>query len=583
MRRILRRMTEKLPREFRVLYKQFLLRVVDLEALSVHADVPRFLGQFAGVLILINVFQTIGFLFFQAGRPDLQGSPMIAVILRHAQGLVSMMMLVVGLIAVVSWDAIFPDRRDAMVLGPLPVRAGMILAAKVAACAAVVGLALVSLASGMGLVLPLVTGSWRVFAGYWIAMGASCVFVYGAVLALQGLMALALPRKMFLRISAGLQLAAFAWFVASYFLEPGLAGVDWLEAAAARGGLNGWPSYWFLAMELQIAGHMPSEMRGLVMRAWVGLAVVVVAAGVSLALCYLRTMKKTVEEPDLVPGRRGWHWLPRLGGEVETAVVRFTARGLGRSRHHRVIYAFYWAVIFAIAVSTLRSEWAGGWRLPVAQDFMMPTFAMMCLAVVGLRSTFALPVSLHANWVLRVTQLEPSQLYIAGARRALLLLSAGPAWGLAALMGLGFRPWGYVAEHLVVLAVVGWILVEVCMMGVSKIPFACSYLPGKTNLQYLFWGFAVVFLVVAMSLANLEVRVLGDPVKFAAMLGILVVMGAGLWAVNRQRARSAVLYYEELEPEVITTLGLAGAQLSAGIEAPPAGFADGMTAELEGP
>ena len=44
---MLRGWVEKLPLEFRVLYKQFLLRVVDLEALSVHADVPRFLGQFA--------------------------------------------------------------------------------------------------------------------------------------------------------------------------------------------------------------------------------------------------------------------------------------------------------------------------------------------------------------------------------------------------------------------------------------------------------------------------------------------------------------------------------------------------------
>jgi hypothetical protein len=42
------------------------------------------------------------------------------------------------------------------------------------------------------------------------------------------------------------------------------------------------------------------------------------------------------------------------------------------------------------------------------------------------------------------------------------------------------------------------------------------------------------------------------------MVGILAAMGAGLWAVNRRRARSAVLYYEELEPEVITTLGIGG-------------------------
>ncbi|HET7346256.1 MAG TPA: hypothetical protein VFJ10_02945, partial [Acidobacteriaceae bacterium] len=49
-----------------------MLRVVDLEALSMQADVPRLLGQFAGVLILISVFQAIGFLFMVGllgGRP----------------------------------------------------------------------------------------------------------------------------------------------------------------------------------------------------------------------------------------------------------------------------------------------------------------------------------------------------------------------------------------------------------------------------------------------------------------------------------------------------------------------------------
>jgi hypothetical protein len=218
---MLRGWVEKLPLEFRVLYKQFLLRVVDLEALSVHADVPRFLGQFAGLLILINVFRTLGFLI-PTGRPHLSHDDLLGMVWRQEHWLVSTAMLVAGLIAVVSWDAIFPDRRDAMLLGPLPLRPGTILAAKVAACAAVVGIALLSLASGMGVVLPLVAGSGRLFIGYWFAMAAACVFVYGAVLAAQGMMALLLPRKMFLRLSAALQLAAFAWFVASYFLEPGL-------------------------------------------------------------------------------------------------------------------------------------------------------------------------------------------------------------------------------------------------------------------------------------------------------------------------------------------------------------------------
>jgi hypothetical protein len=561
---MLQRLKERLPLEFRVLYGRFLLRVVDLEALSVEADIPRFLGQFAGVLILINVFRTLGFLI-PTGRPHLTHDDLVGMVCRQEQWFLSTMMLVAGLIAVVSWGAIFPDRRDVMILGPLPVRPRTILIAKVAACGAIVGIALVSLASGMGIVLPLVFGS-RLFPAYWLAMAAACVFVYGAVLAVQGLTALVLPRRIFLWTSAVLQLVAFAWFVGSYFLEPGLATPPETLKAAAAGGLRWWPSHWFFAMEQQLAGTLALELRGLAGRAWIGLGVVLVGAAASLLLCYLRTMKKTVEAPDLLPGRKGWRWTPRLGGAVETAVVRFTARGLTRSRHHRVVYAFYLSIAFAIAVSTLKTEMAGHWRLPVTQSYMMPTFAVMCLGVVGLRSVFSLPVSLNANWVLQVTQLHPSERYIAGTRRALLLLSAVPAWGVAALLGLGYRPWVHVAEHLVVLALVGWILVELCMIGVSKIPFACSYLPGKTNIQYLFWAFVVIFFPVAISLANEEVRGLAHPAGYGLMVGILAVIAGGLWAVNRAQARAAILYYEEREPEVILKLGIGGAKLTAGLE-----------------
>jgi len=48
-----------LPLQFRVLYRQFLLRVIDLEALSIEADIPRFIGQFAGVLIFISLVSAL--------------------------------------------------------------------------------------------------------------------------------------------------------------------------------------------------------------------------------------------------------------------------------------------------------------------------------------------------------------------------------------------------------------------------------------------------------------------------------------------------------------------------------------------
>jgi hypothetical protein len=56
----MRKLISRLQLSFRVLYGQFLLRVIDLEALSIEADIPRFLGQFAGVLIMISLLQAVG-------------------------------------------------------------------------------------------------------------------------------------------------------------------------------------------------------------------------------------------------------------------------------------------------------------------------------------------------------------------------------------------------------------------------------------------------------------------------------------------------------------------------------------------
>jgi hypothetical protein len=296
-------------------------------------------------------------------------------------------------------------------------------------------------------------------------------------------------------------------------------------------------------------------------RAWVALGISVAGAGTSLLLCYFRTMKKTVEQPDLVPGGSGRRLPMRWGNSLETAIVQFCIRSLARSKQHRVIYAFYLAISFAIAVSTIESVVQTRAARPVTPEFLMPTMLMLCLAIVGLRSIFSLPVSLKANWVLQVTQLRPSEHYIAATRRALLVMSAIPVWLVIAGLSLSFRPWHAVAEHLIFLALLAWLLAELSMLNVSKIPFACSFLPGKTNIQYLFWALAVVFIPIAMMLAHKEMIAFGNARLMAALLAVPAVFAAGLCVWNRREARSAVLYYEEQEPEVVMTLGLAGAIL----------------------
>jgi len=559
MRRLLRRFSQRLPLDFRVLFRQFLLRVVDLEALSIEADLSRLVGQFAGLLIVISSVQTVGFLD-SLGWPGMSRLELLGLAMRNEQSLLSATMLVAGLIAVVTWDNIFPDRRDVMVLGPLPIRPSTILAAKVAAAGCLLAIGVLALNFGMSVALPLVTGSvWqfpRVFAAYWFTNVSAGVFVYGSVLTLQGLTAALLPQRWFLRLSAIFQLAAFALFLSVWFFQPSFASPSALAWAQRQGILTRWPAFWFFALFGRISGVFPFSPAALAWRACAGLAAVIAGAAASLLLCYKRTMRKTAEEPDLIPGRSGRRWLLPFGDRLHTAVVQFSIRSLVRSRQHRVVYAFFLAIAFAIAVSTLKRVITTQHGQPLTAGFLMSTLMMLCLAVVGLRSILSLPVSLKANWVLQVTQLRAPERYIAATRRAMLAMATVPVWLTAAGLVLCHRPWRADAEHLLVLALVGSIVTDMSLIGVSKIPFACSYLPGKSNVQFVFWLYALVLTPLVMVFSRYELQILNQPLAYAVLVAVLAVIAWDLLLFNRHRAKSAVLYYEELEPVVITTLGI---------------------------
>lgn len=550
MRRLAAALATRMPAHFRVLYRQFLLRVVDLEALSIEADIPRFLGQFAGILLMFSLLRAVGILFFP---------PPPAAELAMQQSQFSLMMLVAGLVTVVTWDSIFPDRRDVMILAPLPVRPHTILLAKLAATAGLIGLAIVCFNCASSFAI---SGAFAGFAGlpryflaWWFTMAACSAFLYCAVLAVQGLTALLLPRRAFLRLSAILQLVAFALFLGAYFLAPTFSSLSEFANPANHTLVARMPSYWFVALFNQLAGRLPSQLTWLATRAWIALGIVVAGAGASLLLCYTHTMMKTVEQPDLVPGAAGFHWIPRFGGSLGAAIALFSFRSITRSRQHRLALAFYWSVIFALALAWIRSELKSPPE-PVNLDFLMSTFLMMGCAVFGLRGVFSLPISLHANWMLRVTQLRPTTKYLAATRLCLLLFGVVPISIIAAAFSFHFTPWQPAARHLAFLALAGWVLVEFSLVRFYKVPFTCSYLPGKTNIQVIFWGFVFVFFILGFTLETCELGALPRLPQYLTLMILTVAAAAGLYAFNRVKASSAVLYFEELPPEIITRLGL---------------------------
>jgi len=549
---LLQRGSEHLPRDFRVLHAQFLLRVIDLEALSIDADIPRFLGQFAGVLIMFSFLHAFAVYVAVLEYP-----------LRLEHYLISTMMLVAGLITVVSWDSIFPDRRDIMVLGPLPLRSATILAAKLCASASLLGIAILALNTAPGLVAPLLLGElhasifgfFQVLAAYWITMITATLFLFCAVLTIQGIASLLLPYRFFLRLSAILQLVCFGLFLTVYFFEPALGTLPELLSPPNRPVLEYSPQFWFLDLFNQINGSLPAELSWLATRAWIAFATVILGAAASLLLSYMRVMKKIVEQPDLDPTRSSLRWIPRIGGSLPAAIATFCFRSITRSRQHRIALAFCWSIVFAIFVSILRQV-ATNPPQPVSRGLITPTLIMMSCAVLGLRGLFSLPISLKANWMLRITQLRPTSNYVAATRRTLQLFGVLPVLAASAALASHFRPTTLAYRHIGFLVIFGCILVELSLMHFDKVPFTCSFVPGKTNIQFVFWAAAFAFTMLSLLFGIYERKALAQLSSYVTLMAWSTSIAVGLWVFNRLRSRTAVIYYDEVLPEIITRLGL---------------------------
>ena len=236
--------------------------------------------------------------------------------------------------------------------------------------------------------------------------------------------------------------------------------------------------------------------------------------------------------------------------------VRIHRPALLRNRQHRIILAFYLSIAFAIVLDMVGSAIAAKAPRPFSGEYPILTTLIMVFVVMGFVNVFSIPVSLTANWVLRTTQLHPASRYFAATRNTLLLLATLPAWLLCVGLGLTVRPMLQVAAHLAVLFLFGLILTETSLVNFHKVPFTCLLLPGNTNIQLVFWRTAAGVILLAMFVTSCEIPSLSNGRLYALLILTMGGIVAALWLLNQSRAKSAVLYYEEVPEAVITSLRL---------------------------
>jgi hypothetical protein len=554
-------------RQFRILYRDFLFRIVDLELLASRGEAQRLLAQFAALLAAFSLTFSIYFVP-RYGLSTLPWATLSRMGWVDQDLLISTTMAIAGLFTVLAWNNVLPDRRDCLILGLLPLRPRTVFAAKLAALATALGVAVAALNVFTGLAYPFAiaapdsgsAGILRAFGAYWTTMFAAGLFVCCALLSVQAIAANLLSYRLFLKLSSFLQLAAFFVILGVYFLKPPFArGLAWL------------PSFWFLGLFQKLNGT--GGFDALASSALRALYIVCPLAMASFSLAFHRYNRRIVEQPDIAPSDRSrpamrlvsWLAAKLIPRTLERAILLFTARTIARSRHHRLLLAAYGGIGLAVALAYTRDLLYGSrsyellWRNPRWNQpnapLLVGSFVLLFFSVMGARAVFSQPIALRANWIFRLTAVERAAAYFAAVRKSLLALVVVPILLAWAALFLAIWPTGPAVRHMIVLLVAGFLMVQFALKGFRKIPFACSYLPGKANLHVKLGLFAVGFLFVTTEAIELEYWALHNTTPYVVLLTVL--LAAAAWAYRRNVAASdAEIVFDEVEPADIEALNL---------------------------
>lgn len=488
----------------------------------------------------------------------------------------TLMMLVFGVVTLLEWDVLFPDRRDFLNLTPLPVRLRTLFAAKLASLAlftAAFSTAMMSLSS---VLFSIYLTQWRAdtvalavryVAAHLLAGFAACFAVFFAVVLLQVLLAAVLPEEIYRRATLVVRFALIAVFVfllLSFVAAPSVVGQAFRDLELLKEARHPFvfrfPPLWFVGLYEVLLGTRDAVFEAQARTAGLALALSFAAFLGSSALSYRRHVLKTLEVRKRRPVFFGFREGVRRAIDAaffrrpeERAVRGFFFDTIRSSPRHRMSLVYYLAVGAAMLFGLLAAN-RGSLRslTPVNGLFLVLPILVAATVVAGVRVVADRPASLEANWVFRLTETGRPGFYASGLKKAVLLGYVVPLF--LAVFALHAILWDgrTAALHAAFGFVVSGLVVDGAFFRYPKVPFACSWVPGRLKLQFTAVPILIGVLLSGTALAVVEKSILAVPARGFVFLAVAAAAWAALREGNRRFYRSSgLLFDEEPEPALI--------------------------------
>ena len=569
----------KLPRSvndrFKTLVRHFFSRFFDRESISEtgdeHANVVQLVAMLALPGAIVSLFTIVDHplirdevtrLWFRAGDRYI---------------FVCYSMVVMGFVMTFKWDSLFPDRRDYLILTPLPISLREFFAAKVTALCGFLLLFVVAINFFSCVIVPYayMVRDNRIdvvlpgFLAHTISVLGGSIFMAMFFGAFQGVLINLMTPSAFRRVSSWIQMISMTILVMVLLIMPGIAANVQVLVESHTRVLDYIPLFWFLGLyeTLNPEGTLiPASST------WAAMAVkATLVVGVIFVLTYLisyrRYSKKILEgvESNVFTQpvhQRASAWLLNhslLLHPFQRASFYFISRIFGRSAKHRLFLAMYGGIGLALTVSSLfvlRKETT--FVLSISRRGLMEAPLILSFFVVsGLRATFNIPYELAANWIFQITSGSDPAEHLKATRKWVFWRGIVPVYALFAPLEFLRFDLSTVIFQVAFGLIVAGLLMELFFFQFNKVPFTCSYLPARSHLAFLAGAYLYGFTIYTSTIGMLQQWV-GASMQHS--VGFFVFTGGALallsWYRRSRHDRQVEIVYEDDADPLVRQLNL---------------------------
>jgi hypothetical protein len=393
----------------------------------------------------------------------------------------------IAIVAAARWQSLIVDRRDALVLGSLPLTPRAIVVAKLAALAGYTVLVGIGMHLPSSLVYGISLGGAHepsrfvaTFLGHFGAGLGLTVFVMTTVAAAQSIGLAVLGPRRFARTSVLMQMTLVGLVLGVFVAMPGRSATA--LAAFGESGVFGpdwvrWlPPLWFLGWFETMAGIATPEMEALGRTAVTAVCVSIGTLLVSAPFAGRRALRMTLGTAAAARHPLGHAAAALLARTLaRTPAVRgatqFTLATIGRVSAPRLVLALLAGVgLMGLVPMVIGVAQAEGGPAPTATVLALP-FVLLFFFLLGLRLAIKTPVELPGRWLFDQTDVSP----LAGraaAWRLLFALGVVPPVLLTGILWMLFWGAGTGLARTASAAAGGLLALEVLLYGYVGVP--CS-------------------------------------------------------------------------------------------------------------